>query len=132
MKACMRICKKYGHWLFFGLMVMITVLMDVFIAQNVLDGDASDYMNRGWVMAQQKNPFTRDLYLTTEVRLLDFPVVFAAFFLLTDNWMLVRILGTIVVQAYYVFSFWYLCRQADVDKKSAVTGAGLLLLPFST
>jgi len=128
----MRMLKKHGHWLFFGLMALITVYMDSFIAQHVLDGDASDYMNRGWIMAQQRNPFTRDLYLTTEVRLLDFPVVFAAFFLLTDNWTLVRILGTITVQAYYVLSFWYLCKQADVDRKIAVIGAGMLLMPFST
>ena len=46
-------------------MILITAYMDVFIAQHVLDGDASDYLNRGWIMAQQKNWFTRDFYPTT-------------------------------------------------------------------
>lgn len=132
MKACLRILKKYGHWIFLGLMILATLYMDGYIAQNILDGDASDYLNRGWIMAQQNNPFTRDFYFTTEVRLLDISAVFSLFFPLTDDWTLVRILGTVVMQAYYVISFLYLCRQADVSRPNAVFAAGLLLLPFST
>lgn len=124
--------KKYGHWIFLGLMILITVYMDVYVAQHILDADTSEDVYHGWIIAQQHNPFTRDVYFSTELRLLDVASVFALFFPFTSDWTLVRILGSIAMQAWYVISFLYLCRQAGLRRSGAVFGAGLLLLPFST
>lgn len=131
-KTLHRVLKQYGHWIFLGFMILLTVYMDVYVSRNILDGDTSDYVNRGWIMAQQHNPFTRDFFFTTEVRLLDISAVYSLFFHFTDDWTLVRILGAIAMQTWYVLSFLYVCKQAGLGKTSAVFGAGMLLVPFST
>lgn len=131
MKFCMKLLKKYGCWLFLGLMIVVTVFMDVYIAHHILDSDTSEDLYHGWIIAQQNNPFTRDVYPSTEIRLLDIATVFSLFFHFTSDWTLVRILGTITMQAYYVVSFLFLCSQAGLSRKHAVFSAGLLLLPFS-
>ncbi|MBR3872587.1 MAG: hypothetical protein IKJ26_00295 [Clostridia bacterium] len=132
MTRVFRMLKKNWHWIFLALMILLTVYMDVYMAQNVLDSDTSEDVYHGLTIARENNPFSKDVYLSTELRLLDIATVFALFFKLTSNWTIVRICGTVVMQAYYVLSFWYLCRQAGVSRKSTVVGAGLLLLPFST
>lgn len=132
MKFCMRMLKKYGHWIFLGLMILITVYMDVYMARHILDSDTAEDVYHGWIIAQQNNPFTRDVYFSTELRLLDIASVFGLFFKFVDDWTLVRILGSIAMQAWYVLSFAYMCRQAGVTRRLTVFGAGLLLLPFST
>lgn len=131
-KTLHRVLKQYGHWIFLGFMILLTVYMDVYVSRNILDGDTSDYVNRGWIMAHQHNPFTRDFFFTTEVRLLDISAVYSLFFHFTDDWTLVRILGAIAMQTWYVLSFLYVCKQAGLGKTSAVFGAGMLLVPFST
>ncbi len=123
--------KKSWYWLFFAAVVLLTVYMDVYIARFVLDGDASEVLNRAQVIAEQNDLFTRDVYMTTEVGLLDITAVFSVFFYFTSDWTLVRILGTVFLQAYYAASYLYLCRQARISRASAVFSAGLLLLPFS-
>ena len=132
LKTAFRALKKNWHWIFFALIVLVTVYMDVYMAQNVLDSDTSEDVYHGLTIARENNPFTRDVYLSTELRLLDIATVFALFFKFIGDWTVVRICGTIVMQAYYVLAFWYLCRQAGISRKSTVVGAGLLLVPFST
>lgn len=132
MRTCLRSIKRQWHWIFFAAVVLLTVGMDVFIAQNILDGDASDHMYRGWTMAQDHNLFTRNYYYTTEVGLLGVGSVFSLFFCFISDWTLVRILGTILLQSVYVLSFFYMCRQAHVGcTRVRVFSAALLLLPFS-
>lgn len=127
-----RVLKKNWHWFFFALVILLTVYMDVYIAQNVLDSDTSEDVYHGLTIARENNPFSKDVYLSTELRLLDIASVFALFFKFTGDWTVVRICGTVVMQAYYVLAFWFLCRQVGITRKSTVVGAGLLLLPFST
>ena len=132
MGACLRSIKKQWHWIFFAAVVLLTVGMDVFIAQNILDGDASDFLCRGWVIAQQHNPFTNAIYATTELRLLDSNAVFALFFSFISDWTLVRICGTLLIQGLYMLSFFYMCWRAHIGSaRSRVFSASLLLLPFS-
>ena len=132
MKFCTRMLKKYGHWMFLGLMILITIYMDVYVARHILDSDTSEDVYHGWIIAQQNNPFTRDVYFSTELRLLDIASVFGLFFKFAEDWTLVRILGSVAMQAWYVLSFAYLCRQAGVSLRNTVFAAGLLLSPFST
>ncbi len=127
-----RTLKKNGHWLFLAAVALLTVYMDVYIARFVLDGDASEYLYHGQTIAKHLNPFTNDVYRTTEVRPLDTASVFALFFLFVEDWTLVRILGTVMMQALYVTAYLFMCRQAKVSKQSAVFTSGLLLLPFSS
>ena len=132
MKACFRGVLRQWHWIFFAAVILLTIGMDVFIAHNILDGDASEYLYRGLIIAQERNPFTNAMYGTTEVRLLDVNAVFGLFFLFSDDWSLVRICGTLLVQALYVLSFFFLCRRAHIGSlRVRAIAAALLLLPFS-
>ncbi len=128
----MKALKKYAPWLFLGMVVLLTLYMDVYVARTLLDGDASDFMVHARTIAQEGNPFARDRYFTTELRLMDLSAVFALFFRFTENWTLVRILGTVTMQAWYVLGFLYLCRRGHVAWPHAALAAGLLLMPFST
>lgn len=127
-----RFLKKYGCWLFLAAMIALTVYMNVYLAFNVLDSDTSEDVYHGWIIAQQKNPLTGDVYFSTELRLLDIATAFSVFFAFTGDWTLVRILGAIAMQAYFVLSFVYLCRQAGMRRPWTVWAAGALLIPFST
>lgn len=129
--------KKRQYWqkwlpvLFLTVMAAVTVWMDVFVAQNLLDGDASDFMVRGYTFFQKGNPFSNDYYLTTEPRLLDIPFVFFLFFYLFSDWTLVRVCGTVLIQALYILSFLFALRQAGIRRSVRLTAAGFLLTPFS-
>lgn len=132
MRACLRGVKKNWHWIFFGFVALLTAGMDVFVATHILDGDASDFLNRARIIAQCRNPFTQDIHLTTELRPLDIATVFSLFFYFTNDWSLVRICGTALMQALYVASFFYLCKRAHVaSPRVRAVSAALLLLPFS-
>lgn len=123
---------RNAHWFFLIAVIAATLCMDVYVAGNLLDSDTADDVRHGWVIAQEKNPLSTDIYCSTEVRLLDIATVFSLVFGFTQDWTLVRIIGTIVMQLYYVCSFLYLCRKAGVSMRPAVFAAGMLLMPFST
>ena len=127
----MRFIKKRWYWLLLVAMALLTLYMDVYVAKNVLDGDTSDYLYWARTIAQEKNPFTSDYYFSTELRLLDVSFIFSLFFFLTDSWLLVRILGTITMQAIYVASFLFMTRQAGIRRPARVAAAALMLSPFS-
>ena len=132
--AGMKKWEAFQKWLpalFLAVMAAVTLWMDVFVAQNLLDGDASDFMVRGYTFFQKGNPFSNDYYLTTESRLLDIPFVFFLFFHLFSDWTLVRVCGTVLIQAVYVLSFLFVLRQAGIRRSVRLTAAGFLLLPFS-
>ena len=132
MKFWIKRALRQWHWFFFAAVALLTIAMDVFVAHNILDGDASEYLSRGWLIAQEFNPFTDAMYGTTELRLLDNNAVFGLFFLFFDDWSLVRVCGTLVVQALYVLSFFYLCKRAHIGSlRIRAIAAALLLLPFS-
>ncbi len=122
------------HWpaLFLLMAALITLYMDVYFATHILDGDTSDYLHRASVMAEQRNPFTRDYYGTTEPRLLDIAFVFSLFMPFVADWTMVRILGTVLVHALYVLSFLFMTRRAGIGKQARLTAAAMLLLPYST
>ena len=111
--------------------MLLTVYMDVYVANNLLDGDASQLIAKGWLIKEQGNLFTDDLYLTTEVRFFDTSAIAAFFFLFFNDWTIVRILTTITLQAWYVLGFLFLCRQSGVKLPQAITSAGMLMLPIS-
>ena len=52
--------QKWLPALFLAVMAAVTLWMDVFVAQNLLDGDASDFMVRGYTFFQKGNPFSND------------------------------------------------------------------------
>lgn len=131
MKLCLRTLRKQSHRLLLGLVILLTLYMDVYVARNVLDGDASDLLYCGNIFAREKDLFSTNYYYSTEVRLLGLSSVFSFFFLLTGQWTLVRVLGTITVQTIYALSFLFMTRQAGLSRKTRVTVAALSLLPFS-
>ena len=67
----MKALKKHWYWLLFVAAALLTVYMDVYVANNLLDGDFSDYLYWAKTIAEEKNPFTSSYYFSTELRLLD-------------------------------------------------------------
>lgn len=132
MKKSVKWLWRNAHWILLALAVIFTVCMDVYIAGNLLDSDTADDVRHGWVIAQENNPLSTDIYCSTEVRLLDIATVFSLFFRFTQDWTLVRILGTVLMQGIYVAGFLYLCRQSGVGLRPAIFSTALLLSPFST
>jgi len=122
------------HWpaLLLVAAALVTLYMDVYFATHLLDGDASDLLHRASVMAQQKNPFTNAYHGTTEPRLLDVSFVFSLFMPFVADWTLVRILGTVLMQALYVCAFLFMAWRAGVGRQARLTASALLLLPYST
>lgn len=124
--------KRNWYWLLLGAAALATVCMDVYAALRLLDGDISDYVYRGWLMARNHDVLLKDYYRTTELNLLGQHWAYALFFLFMEDWSLVHILGTVLMQSLYVLSFLYMGRQAGIRKPVRVACAALLLAPFST
>ena len=127
----LHILKKNWHWLFFVIIILTTVYMDVYISHNILDGDTSDFVCFGKTIAEQRNLFSTDRYYTTEARPFDVATVFSLFFQLTSDYTFVRIFGTVFMQVLYVSAFVYMCRQTGIGWRESIVGAGVLLMPFS-
>ena len=88
---------KNLHWLFLGAAALLTLYMNIYVAASLLDGDASQMMQRGWLIAREKNLFTRDVYLTTDASFMDASVVAAFFFLFISDWTLVRVMTMVTL-----------------------------------
>ncbi len=132
MKRLGRFLKKNWHWLFFACVVVLTLYMDVFVARTLLDGDISEHMLHGRIISENNNPFTGELYFTTEVRALDVPSAMAVFFYFTQNWTVVRLLTIISLQTYLILAFWFLCKQSGISRRAVVISSAWILLPFSS
>lgn len=128
----MKRLRRSWYWLLLGAAALATVCMDVYVAHRILDSNTSDFVHRGWLMVQNHDVLLRDYYRTTELSLLGQHWAYALFFLFIEDWTLVRILGTVLMQSLYVPSFLYMGRQAGIRKPVRVACAALLLAPFST
>ena len=125
--------KKKGCYAFFALTVLVTLYMDVYMARNIMDGEASGLLYRAFIMARENNLFTTEgLIYSNEIGIFGVSYYFAPFFKLFSSWTMVRVCGTAFMQALYTLSFLYLTKQLEIGKPARWFSASLLLLPFST
>ena len=114
-----------------AVMLALTLYLDVFCAKHVLDGDMSASLVRAHEIYTQRRLIPQGYAFTSEMRLLDMPLLFSFFFHFTADWTVVRVLGTVTAQALLLLAFVYLLRCAGVGRRLRLIGAALCLMPFS-
>ena len=80
----------------------------------ILDSDKSSELILSKIIAETKEYFSTRWYYSTELRALNTQIVFAPVFLFTDNYHLVRIIGSVILQFILFGSFYYVCRQFGI------------------
>ena len=117
------------------LLFVASFLLAVFVTYQTtavtLDGDASSELVLSHHLYETGQIISRDWYYSTELRVLNTQLVFAPLFGLTDDWRLVRVIGTVILQVLLVLSYGYFCKAARLPLNAWFLGGALLLLPTS-
>lgn len=96
-----------------------------------LDDDISSELVLAKTLADSKGfVLTDQWFYSTEIRFLNTQLVFAPLFWLTNNWMVVRLLGTIILLAIMLLAFYFLLAALQ-QKVMFPWLATFLLLPLS-
>lgn len=105
----------------------------LFLHQNMLtmlEADMASEMALGYHIFQSKNLVPADWYYSTEIRLLNMPLLYAFFFQFIESWHWVRILSVACGYVFMLLAFYYLCRQLGMQKIFPVA-ASAFFLPLS-
>lgn len=118
-----------------ALLFALAICLSVFATWNTslycLDGDVSSELVLAHHLNETGRPLTRDWYYSSELRVLNTQLVFAPLFSVFSDWHMVRFVGTLILQALMILSFFYLGRQAELSWGARFLGGTLLLLPVS-
>ena len=82
--------------------------------EYLVESDMSSELVLARILAQEKKIFTTSWYYSTEIRILNYNLVFAPLFLLTDNWHIIRIVGIIILDLILFSSYYYLAKQYEL------------------
>ena len=97
---------------------------------KMLDSDMSSELVLGKLLADKGGLLSTDWYYSTEVRVLNTQIVYKTLFEFTDNWHLVRYLGSLINSLIFVLSSAYMLYHAGLKKYIPYVMA-VLLMPFS-
>jgi len=100
-------------------------------AVTIMDSDSSSELVLSHLLSQQNAVLTTDWFYSTELRAIHSNLVFAPLFQVFSNWHTVRLVGMIVMQAVFLLSYGYLCRQAQFSRQAFFYSGAILMLPFS-
>ena len=99
------------------------------LSNNTLDNDASGEMVLSHCLFENKSPVCDDWTYGTEFRINN-QIVFSLLFFLFNDWITVRIVGTLIIELMLLFSFVFMMHSVRVKTESILFGAILLLLPY--
>lgn len=102
----------------------------VFMWRNVtdlLDSDMASDMIYANLLARERSFLSENWYYSTEIRIFTNHLSFAPLFLLTQDWFLVRVLGSALTYALLVLSVYALLRAAGLRRRFPPVAAALLL-----
>lgn len=102
-----------------------------YTAGNILDADASNVLVLSNFLTQENSIMSIGWRYYTELHVINMQLVYSFFFRLFDRWQMVRFLGTVTLQAIFVMSYWFFCRQIHVSRNAFFYSATVLLLPTS-
>ena len=125
---------KSTTWIFiliFSFAAAFSIYTAYFYSLQLLDSDASSELVLANLLSQQGSILTTDWFYSNEIRLLQTNLIFAPLFTLFSNWHTVRFIGTILLQAILLFSYYYACKQMKVSPRAYLCTAAILVLPFS-
>lgn len=94
---------------------------------DLLDSDMASDMIYANLLAREGSFLSENWYYSTELRIITNHLVFAPLFLLTQDWFLVRVLGSALTYALLVLSVYALLRAAGLRRRFPPVAAALLL-----
>lgn len=115
----------------FLLSVLTSTAVTWYVTGNIIDSDASSELVLSQHLAQTRQLLSQDWLYSTELRVFQMQWVFAPLMLLLSDWHLVRFLGAMILQGFYILSYAYMTQQAGFRRQTFWYGAALLLLPVS-
>ena len=99
-------------------------------ASKMLDSDMSSELVLGKLLSEEGGLLSTNWYYSTELRVLNTQIVYSTLFRFTDDWGVVRYLGSLINSLIYAVSCGYMVYQAGL-KKYVPLITGILLMPFS-
>ena len=128
----MKHSERYKPGLAAVLIVQIFLLMFLtwqFGGQR-LDGDDSAEMVLANHLSREGGILSKNWYYSTELRVLSTQIVMSSLFRLSDNWRLVRTLGTGILAGLLVLSYLFMCSRVPEGDRLR-KWAPVVLMPFS-
>ncbi|NLO86389.1 MAG: hypothetical protein GX096_13355 [Clostridiales bacterium] len=98
---------------------------------NILDSDASSEMILAKMLSENNSILSTDWIYSNELRVIHTNLVFAPLFKIFTDWHTVRFVGILIMQSIYLLSYYFLCRQLKVSRRSFFLTAAILILPYS-
>lgn len=98
---------------------------------NILDADMSSELVLAKLLSDEGSIISKNWYYSTELRVLNTQLVFAPLFAITDNWLVVRSVGTAILLAILVLCYLFMARSMHFLWADTFVTAGILLLPLS-
>jgi len=110
---------------------MALPLLHIFLSRgSYIDSDMSSELLLAKLLAEEGGILSKNWLYSTELRVLNTQLVFAAFFRLSDNWFLVRVLSTLLLWGILLGSYGFMLRSMGLERWFCLTAAPLFL-PFS-
>lgn len=124
--------KKYdfSFWLFL-LSAVLSVITTYYVSAHYIDSDTSSELVLASHWIETGKILSEDWLYGSELRLFHVQLIYVPLMLLLDDWLLVRYIGALIMQAIYIASFACLVYAAGKDRRFFFRGAALLLLPVS-
>ena len=97
---------------------------------ELVDSDMASTLVAAWHMAWNGFPISPSWYYSTELAICDSQVIFSVLFWFTQDWRVVRLVGTAILYLILLASYYFLCSQAGLKRSYPIT-ASVLLMPFS-
>lgn len=111
--------------------VLLSIATTYYVSAHYIDSDTSSELVLSNHLIETRKLLSSDWFYATELRLLHVQWIYVPLMLLLDDWLMVRFLGALIMQALYIGSFGYLVYAAGKSKQFFFYGASLLLLPVS-
>ena len=129
--------KEYDWFFVISIIAFVAVLFcDVFfLARNIRlhpNADLSSEMLLAKLLRDEHKWFTSNWYYSTELRVIAIAPIYSLFFYITNNWNVVRILGSVLMYILFSASIYYFCSRLFKDgRRIAPICGAIMLLPFS-
>ena len=123
--------KRDLSWLLFFLSAILSVITTYYVSAHYIDSDTSSELVLARHLIDTGKLLSQDWFYATELRFLHVQWIYVPLMLLLDDWLMVRYIGALVMQALYIAAFGYLVHAAGKNRSFFFRGAALLLLPVS-
>lgn len=124
---------KALYYLFWLLFIIGIVYLFVYLNNKMncfLDSDMSSELVYAKLLNEEHSLLSSNWFYSTEIRILYMQLIFAPLFSFTNNWHIVRIVGTYILIILLLASLYYLLYSLDM-KKSFPLIALFFILPLS-